>query len=564
MSINTYDEQKFWEEVDILFPDIVKAITSLAKKSYISITNLRNGVTWWSEKAIEYFGMQENYTIRGQEKSKRSIHPDDLEDFRRGFRERVAGKNMDKPWEYRVRDGSTYNRISARAKMLNDKDGKPFVIVIRYNNYGISDEVDATTGLYTEPALDREIREFLEESGQGTLLKIGLDQFSHINVMYGAAFSDKILNCAAQELLRLLRGKGYVYRFSGAKFVISFKNVSKEELRQIYDEIVEAFENTEVEGKKIPLKVSAGAIFMEPYMKETNAVRSRLTYALNHSRLEHHGELVIFNDEVCGSDENQFELIGVIHQCATHNFEGFRMFYQPIADTKTGKIRGMEALLRWELEPYGMVSPGVFMEWLEQDPCIFDLGNWILRTALTDVQKLRKETEGFFVNVNVAAAQLERREFRSAVMNILKETGAKPEELCLELTERCRDLDIHFLRGEVEFFHSQGIKIALDDFGTGNSSLSLALELPFDELKVDMSFIRDIKQKPQNQAMVQSIVDYAKRTNTETCIEGIENKEVRDYIEQFGSTWQQGYYYSKPVPIDRFEEVLREKSTEKE
>lgn len=564
MSINKYDEQKFWEEVDILFPDIVKAITSLAKKSYISITNLRNGVTWWSEKAMEYFGMQENYTIRGQEKSKRSIHPDDLEDFRRGFQERVAGKNMDEAWEYRVRDGSTYNRISARARMLNDKDGKPFVIVIRYNNYGISDEVDATTGLHTEPALDREIREFLEESGQGTLLKIGLDQFSHINVMYGAAFSDKILNCAAQELLRLLKGKGYVYRLSGAKFVISFKKVSKEELQQIYDEIVEVFENTEVEGKKIPLKVSAGAIFMEPYMKETNAVRSRLTYALNHSRLEHHGELVIFNDEICGSDENQFELIGVIHQCATHNFEGFRMFYQPIADTKTGKIRGMEALLRWELEPYGMVSPGVFMEWLEQDPCIFDLGNWILRTALTDVQKLRKETEGFFVNVNVAAAQLERREFRSAVMNILKETGAKPEELCLELTERCRDLDIQFLRREVEFFHSQGIKIALDDFGTGNSSLSLALELPFDELKVDMSFIRDIKQKPQNQAMVQSIVDYARRTNTETCIEGIENKEVSDYIEQFGSTWQQGYYYSKPVPIEQFEEVLRKKATEKE
>lgn len=89
-------------------------------------------------------------------------------------------------------------------------------------------------------------------------------------------------------------------------------------------------------------------------------------------------------------------------------------------------------------------------------PLYFDLGNWILRTALTDVQKLRKETEGFFVNVNVAAAQLERREFRSAVMNILKETGAKPEELCLELTERCRDLDIHFLRGEVEFSIPRG------------------------------------------------------------------------------------------------------------
>ena len=557
-------EQLFWEEIDRLFPDMIKAIASLSKKSYLSITNLRTGITWWSERAMDYFGMKENYTIRGMEKANRKIHPDDVATFKRGFKERVDGKNLDTAWEYRIQDGDSYNRFNAMARVLYDEQKQPFIIIIRYDNYGISDEVDSVTGLYTEPALNRCITQLLDNTRPAALLKIGLDQFSHINVMYGAAFSDKILNCAAQELMRLFKGKGYVYRLSGAKFVISFKKVSKAELQQIYNEIVEAFENTEVEGKKIPLKVSAGAIFMEPYMKETNAVRSRLTYALNHSRFEHHGELVIFNDEVCGSDENQFELIGVIHQCATHNFEGFRMFYQPIADTKTGKIRGMEALLRWELEPYGMVSPGVFMEWLEQDPCIFDLGNWILRTALTDVQKLRKETEGFFVNVNVAAAQLERREFRSAVMNILKETGARPEELCLELTERCRDLDIHFLRAEVEFFHSQGIKIALDDFGTGNSSLSLALELPFDELKVDMSFIRDIKQKPQNQAMVQSIVDYAKRTNTETCIEGIENKEVSDYIEQFGSTWQQGYYYSKPVPIDRFEEVLREKSTEKE
>lgn len=562
--MNEYDEQRFWSEVDIRFPDIVKAITSLSKKSYISITNLRTGITWWSEKAMDYFGMTQNYTLRGTEKSQKPIHPDDLEEFRRGFRERVAGENLDEPWEYRIKDGSTYNRISAMARMLYDGEGKPFVIVIRYSNSGISEEVDSTTGLHTEPALNREIEALLAENKQSALLKLGLDQFSHINVMYGAAFSDKILNNVAQELIRLFQGTGYVYRLSGAKFVISFKKITRNELQQMYDRIVESFENMTVEGKRIPLKVSAGAIFIEPYMKETNAIRSRLTYAMNHSRSEHHGELVIFNDEVCGSDENQFELIGVIHQCATHNFEGFRMFYQPIADTRTGKIRGMEALIRWELEPYGLVSPGAFMEWLEQDPCIFDLGNWILRTALTDVQKLRKEVPGFFVNVNVAAAQLERREFRAAVMNILKETGAKSEELCLELTERCRDLDINFLRGEVEFFHSQGIKVALDDFGTGNSSLSLALDLPFDELKVDMSFIRDIRKKPQNQAMVQSIVDYAKRTNIETCIEGIENKEVSDYIEQFGATWHQGYYYSKPVPIDQFEEVVRKKAMEKD
>ena len=216
----------------------------------------------------------------------------------------------------------------------------------------------------------------------------------------------------------------------------------------------------------------------------------------------------------------------------------------------------VEALIRWELEPYGLISPGIFMEWLEEDPCIFDLGNWILRTALKDIGRIRDKIPHFFVNVNISAAQLSRKEFRDSVMTILTETGARPEELCLELTERCRDLDVTFLKNEVNFFHSKGIKIALDDFGTGNSSLSLALELPVDELKVDMSFIKDIEQKPQNQAVVQSIVDYANRTNTETCIEGIENQEVSDYIHQFGATWYQGYFYSKPVPIDQFETLL--------
>lgn len=550
-------ENEFWSGMDAQFPEIVKAMTSLSTKSYISITNLKTGITWWSQRTMDYFQLEANYTIRGKEKGTKSIHPDDIAIFKQGFQERVAGKNLDTPWEYRILDGNTYNRIRAKARMLYDAGNQPFIIVIRYDNYGISDEVDAVTGLYTEPALTRHISQLLSAKKPSALLKIGLDQFSHINVMYGASFSDNILNCVAQVLLRLMQNKGSVYRISGAKFFICFDCISREELQQLYNEIVDAFSNKiEVDNKRIPIKISGGAIFLEPYMNEINAVRSRLTYAMNHSRYEHHGELVIFNDEVCRNNENQFELISVIHQCATHNFEGFRLFYQPIADTKTGTICGMEALLRWELEPYGLVSPAIFMEWLEEDPCIFELGNWILRTALEDVKKIHTKHPGFFVNVNVAAAQLERKEFRESVMKILKETGTSPERLCLELTERCRHLDTNFLKKEVAFFHSLGIKVALDDFGTGNSSLSLALDLPFDELKVDMSFIRNIQDKPQNQAMVQSIVDYARRTNTQTCIEGIEDKTVSDYISQFGATWHQGYYYSKPVPIEQFRELL--------
>ena len=164
----------------------------------------------------------------------------------------------------------------------------------------------------------------------------------------------------------------------------------------------------------------------------------------------------------------------------------------------------------------------------------------------------------------MSALPYQKEDFVETLLNIIHKYDVDPDEIELEITESILIDDFSAVTEKMQLLKEYGIRISLDDFGTGNSSLSLALELPFDELKVDMSFIRDIKQKPQNQAMVQSIVDYARRTNTETCIEGIEDKEVSDYIEKFGSTWQQGYYYSKPVPIEQFEEVLREKATEKE
>lgn len=491
-------EIKFWKEMRHLYPEIVKAITSLSKKSYLSITNVRTGVTWWSKRAMDYFQMDENYTISGKEHSFRHVHPEDIIDFKEGFKERVAGKKLDTPWEYRISDGDSYHWFSAMARMLYDNEGNPSFIVIRYDNHGIPEEVDAVTGLHTAPAFNRTIAKLLSEGGSNAILKVGLDQFSHINVMYGATFSDQLLNRVAEKIIHYVHPfhAGYVYRLSGAKFAVTFEDITREQLSDISVKIADALANEiEVDGKRVPIKISAGALFTDHRMEGSNGVRSRLTYAMNHSRYAHHGELVIFNDEVCGNDEDQLELISVIHQCATNHFEGFRLFYQPIADTKTGEICGMEALLRWEMEPYGMVSPGIFIEWLEEDPCIYELGNWILETALRDVARIKTYIPKAFVNVNISAAQLERKEFRGAVLSILQKSQVSPDALCLELTERCRNLDVNFLKEEVAFFHDNGIKIALDDFGTGNSSLSLALELPFDELKIDMSFIKKYPQQ---------------------------------------------------------------------
>ena len=304
------NSSSFWHDINAFFPDIVSAITSLSKKSYFSITNLKNDITWWSQSAMDFFGIKENYILRGNEKSNRYIHPDDITVFKKGFAERVAGKNLDQPWEYRVQNGNTYSRISATAKLLNDENGKPFLIVIRYNNYGISEDMDSVTGLRTEPALNRKISEFLSSPHSPALLKITLDQFSNINVLYGTDFSDTLLASVSDVLLHEVSGTGSVYRLFGAKFVIAFPQITKDELCKISDCLTESLLNKiMVNGNKIPLKTSMGAVFVKPDMKDSNGVRSRLTFALNHSKTEHHGELVIFNDEFSGNNEKQFNLL---------------------------------------------------------------------------------------------------------------------------------------------------------------------------------------------------------------------------------------------------------------
>ena len=165
---------------------------------------------------------------------------------------------------------------------------------------------------------------------------------------------------------------------------------------------------------------------------------------------------------------------------------------------------------------------------------------------------MRKIIPDFMINVNIAAPQLERREFQQDVLNALYDTACPPENLCLELTERCRELDIAFLRKEIEFFRGHGIRVAMDDFGTGNASLQLVMELPLDEIKIDRSFVQNIQDQSLNQTLVAAITSGARTIHADICIEGIENREMGTYLQRYDPTYYQGFYYSRPMPKEEF------------
>lgn len=165
---------------------------------------------------------------------------------------------------------------------------------------------------------------------------------------------------------------------------------------------------------------------------------------------------------------------------------------------------------------------------------------------------MRKIIPDFILNVNIAAPQLAREEFRESVMQALADTGYPAKNLCLELTERCRELDFEFMRQEITFFREKGIRVAMDDFGTGNASLQLVLELPIDEIKIDRTFLRDIESRKINQVLVSAAAIGAQTIGADVCIEGVEDQRMATYLQVYEPTYYQGYHYARPLPKEEF------------
>ncbi|MDE6404086.1 MAG: GGDEF domain-containing phosphodiesterase, partial [Lachnospiraceae bacterium] len=389
------------------------------------------------------------------------------------------------------------------------------------------------------------------------VLMIKLERFTNLNIIYGTDFTNQILKETALQFIYMMDENSAVYRLDGPKFGFILRGGGRQKLLAFEQTLRERLsEGIQVNSRRITLKICAGAILIEQYDGKADSLTSKAAYALGHSETEHQGNLIIFNDEVRTSKNVDLDLMKVIHQSVREGCAGFYVEYQPIVVSGTGRIIGAEALVRWRMEPYGTVPPGMFIEWMETDPGMYELGNYVLRTALRETVGLLTVLPEFVLNVNVSARQMEREGFRAEVLRILEQTGFPAGHLCLELTERCRDMPLEVIKQEVEFFQGQGIRMAMDDYGTGSASSGIVLYAPMDEIKLDMSFIRGITEDAKKQAMVRSIVEFANSCGMSTCLEGVETEELQNYLRLYQATWFQGYFYSKPVGIGMLQELL--------
>ena len=534
----------------ILNSRLFEGFAEASDRRYIYVTDMSNGLTRWSKNAVEYFGLPAEYTDNTAELWSLRVHPEDRQNYLDDIKAVFSGDKERHNIDYRVmnRDGE-YVMVTCTGRILQ---GEPDIFIGALENHGISDRIDTASGLYNVYEFLQDIRELRVKGKTAVELLIGINCFSEINDMYGYSFGDRVLKQVGKVLKNVLGSRSNVYRMDGVRFACCLTDVAIGYIYDLYRKIqYEMKYSVFVDGIRIPISISAGAVLLGGEYDEFS-VQSSARYALERSKHEHHGELYVFENDMKDSTRRRLELMSALRKSMLNDYEGFFMCYQPLMSSDKEELIGAEALLRWQSSDFGTVMPGEFIPLLENDPSFFELGCWILRRSLNESLIMVDKFPDFTLNVNIAYTQLSHPLFRESVKAILKETGFPAKNLCMELTESCRQLEKTYLQAEISFLKSLGISIAIDDFGTGFSSLNLLSDLSVETLKFDRGFTKDIMTNTANQAIIKAITGCAQELDVHVCLEGMETREMIEFARQYCIYSFQGYYYSRPIIISQF------------
>lgn len=540
-----------------IFQEMISRISKLSQDSYLMVTDMQHNLTFVPESTAEFLGIPSGWCEDGYKiVLEKSVHPYDCPEYTEEMKKRLRGINLENDLYIRMGKDKKYVMTQIITDMILEQ-GKNRYFIVLLRNQNVIPEIDPLTDLYGQVKFEKDIVDYIQQGRKVAVLEIEIDHMNDINILYGTNYSDRIQKVLAYRFIYMMDADKAVYRMGNSNYAFILRDASREEAAAFLEKIRARLEESVVlENNHFDLKIYASGIILDHYEGEISTVQSKLEYVLGKMRTRRDHKLMFFNDLVQINGDVDLDLMKVIHQSVLNQCDGFYVEYQPVVHAQTGEIVGAEALVRWKKEPYGIVPPGMFIDWLESNPCMYDLGNFVLKQALTDAVEFRKSNPDFFINVNMSAKQLERKTFCGVVMALLKETGFPAGQLCLELTERCRSMPVSVMEEKLLYLKQHGVRLAMDDYGTGSASSSVLLQTPMDEIKIDMSFIRGITDNQTKQALVRSMVDFANKANLKSCLEGVEDEKLQNYLRSFGATWFQGYYYSKPVQAAVMQKLL--------
>ena len=561
-----FNDSKALQKLDLSIVEFEDMKSALDEAVIVAITDRRGIITSVNEKfcAISKYSREE---LIGQ----------DHRILNSGHHSKIFFKNMwktigkGKTWHgeicNRAKDGTFY-WVQTTIVPFMDESGKPYQYISIRTDITAQKDIrkmthiayhDDLTGLpnrrYLLKRLEQQIEERKDPRHTFALFLLNVNRFKNVNDGLGHKGGDLLLKEISARLSAINRQSEPFYRLNGDEFVYILKDM--DQIEEMTESMLAVFkESFCFLDYEFYSSVSIG-ISLFPVHGETASDMIRFADTAMYAAKKKNGNAaVIYSNDLSGSRNSPLVLETKLHHAIEQNI--FQLHYQPKITLQTGKMEGMEALIRWSDEELGVVSPQQFIPFAEECGLISQIGEWVLKEAAMQVKKWNNAYHAKLrVAVNISPKHLAEPTFVDKVMNILQEVKLDPSQLEIEITEMSMLDQNSELICKIEKLKKMGIIISIDDFGTGYSSLSYLKQFPVDALKIDRSFIQNMS-KQKGTAMVEAIIKIAHALDLSVVAEGVEDEKELHILKELACEFVQGYYFSKPLNVQDFTRLIEE------
>lgn len=532
---------------------------------------------YFSPRWTRMLGYPDNEIWSDPEEWFKRIHPADRERVRAQLAAHCAGSTPEFSSEYRIlhRNGH-YIWMLSRGIAVRDANGAAVRIA--------GSQTDITEGKVADPLTELPNRLYLMDklesaitakgnagAGPFAVLFIDLDRFKVVNDSLGHAAGDQLLVGVAQRLRSGVRGQGAsgrlagsastVVRLGGDEFAILVEGINQPDDAALIAERILKYLGASfyLEGRQVFVTASIGIAMGSSADTPEDLLRNADT-AMYHAKAHGRGRFEIFNQGMREEAVARIETEKDLRKAIGNN--EFVLYYQPKISLADQRITGFEALIRWNHPTRGLLYPSEFITVAEETGLIVPLGLWVLREACRQMASWHKSivrVPALSISVNISFKQLEEAGLVREVEKILAETGLAPETLKLEMTESSIMENVRLVAATLGRLKELKIGLEIDDFGTGYSSLSYLRQLPFDTVKIDHSFVKELGTADDTSQIIHTILQLARSLGMDVVAEGVETKDQLARLTEMGCSTVQGYFFSKPVDAEKAHWLIRDK-----
>ena len=420
---------------------------------------------------------------------------------------------------------------------------------------------DVLTGLPNRALLAERSQHAINAAQQShsplAVIFLDLDHFKHVNDSLGHQVGDSLLVAIAKRLRSVVRNKDTVCRLGGDEFILLLPDANAQGAARVAQKLLDASRQPyQIDHHELTMAPSIGIALFPDDGADFDTLSQCADVAMYRAKLDGRNTYRFFTPQMQAHSLRALQLENALRRALER--EQFTLVYQPQVCIATGRTQSVEALLRWTHPELGSIAPDEFIRIAEDCGQILPIGEWVLRTALAQLQAWRAlGLDLQTMAVNLSAVQFRQPQLPELITRILEELHLPPDSLELELTEGVTLHDPRAAIATMDQLHARGVRLSMDDFGTGYSSLSQLKRFPIYKLKIDRSFVCDLSEDAGSRAIVSAIIRMAQALGMQTTAEGVETADQLEFLREQGCTEAQGYYCGRPMPAAQLQALLQ-------